>query len=329
MGFWDGKKVLVTGGAGFIGSHLVTELLRRGSPRATVADDFRSGSRDRLAGLPVRVTRCDLLDSEAARRACRGQEIVLNLAARVGGVAYNAAHPATMFRDNLRLSANILEGARRAGAERVLVVSSACVYPREAPAPTKESAGFRGMPETSCAGYSWAKRMAEYQAEAYGLEFGLRTAIARPYNCYGPRDHFDPEISHVIPSLLRRILLGEDPIRVWGDGAQTRSFLYAEDLARGLADAAEHGVGRGPINIGSPEEVSIAELIAMILEETGSKARVVFDSSKPAGQPRRACDTSKARKELGFTARVPLREGLRRTISWLRARGLRSVLGGD
>jgi GDP-L-fucose synthase len=199
------------------------------------------------------------------------------------------------------------------------MVSSACVYPREAAVPTPESEGFRGQPETSNEGYGWAKRMAEYQARAYGAEYGLKTAIARPYNCYGPRDHFDPEIAHVIPSLLRRVFSGEDPLRVWGDGTQSRSFLYVEDFARGLLDATERYAVGEPVNLGTSEEVTIARLVELVLEATGSKARVVYDRSKPAGQPRRNCDAALAREKLAFAPRVDLREGLRRTVEWIRA----------
>ncbi len=323
MGFWDGRKVLVTGGAGFIGSHLVEELLRR-APTAcvTVADDLRNGSRERLKGLRVRLVAADLLDPQAAARVCRGQEIVLNLVARVGGVAYNAAHPATMFRDNALLSSNVLEGARRAGVERFLAVSSACVYPREASVPTPESEGFRGAPETSNAGYGWAKRMAEYQARAYRDEFGMKVAIARPYNCYGPRDHFEPEIAHVIPSLLRRVFSGESPLRVWGDGSASRAFLYVEDLARGLLDAAQHCADGEPVNLGTSEETTVAELVGLVLEAAGARRRVVFDRSKPSGQPRRNGDYSRASREFDFRPRVGLREGLRRTVAWARAAGV-------
>ncbi len=323
MGFWDGRDVLVTGGAGFVGSHVVEELLRR-APRArvTVVDDLSNGSRARLKGLPARVIRADLLDPDAARRACRGRDAVLHLAARVGGVAYNAAHPATMFRDNFLVNSNVLEGARVGGAERVLMVSSACVYPREAPVPTPESEGFRGAPETSNEGYGWAKRMAEYQARAYRDEFGLKCAIVRPYNCYGPRDHFEPEIAHVIPSLLRRVFAGENPLRVWGDGRASRAFLYVEDFARGLLDAAEHYAVGEPVNIGTSEEVTVAELVRLVLEAAACDARVVFDATKPAGQPRRNCDARLAQSAFGFTPRVDLREGLRRTVAWVRESGV-------
>jgi len=323
VGFWDGKKVLVTGGAGFIGSHVVEELLRRGrGVRVTVADDLRNGSRARLKGRRAALRAVDLLDPAAAKRACRGQDVVLHVAGRVGGVAYNVAHQAAMFRDNYLLGTNVLEGARLAGVERTLVVSSACVYPSEASVPTPESDGLRGAPEPSSAGYGWAKRMVEYQARAYRDEYGLKVAIARPYNCYGPRDHFEPEIAHVIPALLRRAFAGENPLKVWGDGTQSRAFLYVEDLARGLLDATERYAVGEPVNIGTSQEVTVAELVALVLEAAGARPRVVFDASKPAGQRRRNCDGTLAKSEFGFEARVDLREGLRRTVEWVRASGV-------
>ncbi|MBI3549004.1 MAG: NAD-dependent epimerase/dehydratase family protein [Elusimicrobia bacterium] len=321
MSFWDGKKVLVTGGAGFVGSHLVEQLLAAGrGAKVTVVDDLRNGSRENLKDAKAaRFVKADLLDFDACRKACRGQDVVLNLAARVGGVGYNAAHPGTMFRDNMALANNMIEAARLAEVERFLVVSTACVYSRTAKSPTPESEGFAGWPEDSNEGYGWAKRMAEFQATAYHKEFGMKVAIARPYNCYGPRDHFDSEDSHVIAALVRRIVEGENPVRVWGDGTQTRAFLYVDDFARGLLEVAERYAECDPLNIGPTDETSIADLVGMIRELAGSKARVEFDASKPSGQPRRNCDTSKARAKIGYSPRVPLREGLRRTIEWYRS----------
>ncbi len=319
MSFWDRKKVLVTGGAGFIGSHVVEELLRRGrGVRVTVADNFSHGKRENLKAVikDVRLLREDFLLLEGCLKACRGQEVVLNLAARVAGVGYNFRHHATMFRENMLLAANMIEAARRSGVERFLAVSSACVYPRDCLIPTPEAEGFRGEPEPTNAGYGWAKRMAEYLGRAAHEEFGLRVAIARPYNAYGPRDHYDSQDAHVIATLIRRVAGGENPILVWGDGSQRRSFLYVEDAARGLLDAAERYAEADPINLGTQEEVTIRELAGTILRLAGSKAKLRFDPSKPSGQPRRNCDSSKARALAGFEPRVGLEEGLRRSIEW-------------
>lgn len=319
MSFWDGKKVLVAGGAGFIGSHLVEQLVGAGTDvQVTVADDFSRGDRGNLSAVrdKMRLESADLKRIEDCRRVCKDQDIVLNLAAKVGGVGYNAAHPATMFRENIRLTTYLLEAAEEAEVERYTVVSSACVYRRHCAIPTPEEEGFEGWPEDTNEGYGWAKRMAEFEAQAVHKEFGLRVAIARPYNCYGPRDHFDAEHSHVIAALIRRVMGGESPVCVWGDGTQTRAFLYVEDFARGVLEVTERYAECDPVNLGADEEVSIKDLIRMILELSGSKAEVEFDTSKPSGQPRRNCDTTKAREKVGFTARVSLREGLRRTIEW-------------
>ncbi|MFA6319107.1 MAG: NAD-dependent epimerase/dehydratase family protein [Elusimicrobiota bacterium] len=319
MGFWDGKRVLVAGGAGFIGSHLVELLLKAGrGVQVTVADDLSNGHRENLDGAGgVRLEVVDLRDRQACRKVCRRQDVAFHLAARVGGVGYNSAHPGTMFHDNIALCGSMMEAARLEKVERVLVVSSACVYPRFCTVPTPETEGFKDWPEDTNEGYGWAKRMAEFQAMAYLKEFGMRFAIVRPYNAYGPRDHFGSETSHVIPSLIRRILSGEDPLRVWGDGTQTRSFLYAEDAARGMLAVSEKYAECDPVNIGTDEEVRISELVRLILELLGRKPKVEFDPSKPSGQPRRSCDTRKAAEKADFRSRVPLREGLERTISWI------------
>ncbi|MBI4347571.1 MAG: NAD-dependent epimerase/dehydratase family protein [Elusimicrobia bacterium] len=321
MSFWDGRRVLVTGGCGFVGSHVVEDLLRRGRDvKITVADNLKPGRRDNLPrDADLRVEVADLGDLDECRRICRGQDVVLNLAAKVGGVGYNAKHPGTMFHDNMRLSLNMLEAARLEGVERFLVVSSACVYPRDCTVPTPETEGFRDSPEATNDGYGWAKRMAEFQAMAYHREFGMKIAIARPYNGYGPRDHFDLENSHVIAALVRRVVEGQDPVLVWGDGSQTRAFLYVEDFARGLIEATEKYPECDPVNLGTDEEVPIKTLAETVLRVAGSKAKLKFDVSRPSGQPRRNCDTRKAREKFGFEARVTLEEGLAKTLEWYRA----------
>lgn len=317
--FWTPRRVAVTGGAGFVGSHVVEQLVAAGA-RVTVVDDFSRGSEDNLraARASLTIIRADLCDVRAAADAFRGQEIVLHLAAAVAGVAQNQAHPATMFHHNAALNLAVLEAARQAGVGQVELVSTACVYPRGCRIPTPETDGFLDDPEPSNLGYGWAKRMAEVQARLYAAEYGMRIGIVRPYNTYGPRDHMDPETSHVIPALLHRVLRGEDPVVVWGDGAQSRAFLYVADFARGVLEAAERYPQPDPVNLGTREEIAIKDLIALILELCGRRPRVVFDTTKPAGQPRRNCDTSKAERLIGFHARVPLRDGLQRTIAWYR-----------
>ncbi|MBI4061190.1 MAG: NAD-dependent epimerase/dehydratase family protein [Elusimicrobia bacterium] len=321
MSFWDRKKVLVTGGGGFIGSHVVERLvLGRRDVRVTVAARMTPENKRNLAAVigKIRVVRADLRDLAACRRACRGQDIVLNLAGVVGGVGYNSRHHGSLFRDNMTLQLNVLEAARLERAARVLVVSTACVYPRVCTIPTPETEGFLDEPEPMNRGYGWAKRMGEYAGRAYAREYGMSIAIARPYNAYGPRDHFEPEKSHVIAALVRRVCRGENPLKVWGDGKVTRAFLYVEDFARGLLDVAEKYPKADPVNIGSSKEVTIKDLAKAVLRAAGRDARLVFDPSKPAGQPRRACDTAKSRRVLDFTAKVSLDEGLRRTVAWYR-----------
>lgn len=321
MGFWDRKTVLVTGGGGFIGSHVTELLLKSGrGVKVTVGDHAGPVKRRNLKAVwkDVRFVDADLTDPAAARRLCRGQDVVINMAASVGGVGWNSAHPGSLFRDNMNLGLNVLEAARRAGVGRYVVVSSACVYPRDCAIPTPEADGFRGEPEVTNAGYGWAKRMQEYAGRAFAEEYGMSVAVARPYNAYGPRDHFDPARSHVIAALVKRVCDGENPVKVWGDGRTTRSFLYVEDFARGVLEVAAKYPKADPLNIGADDEISIRDVSKLIVRLAGSGAKLVFDPSKPAGQPRRRCDVSKARQAIGFRARVGLEEGLAKTIAWYR-----------
>lgn len=315
--FWKGKKVLVTGGTGFIGSHVVEKLVASGA-QVTVLDNLSNGKIKNIAYLKDRVIfiKGDCARMQDAFKACKNKEIVMNLAARVGGIEYNRTHQGTMLHDNLGIATVMIEAARQAQVKRFLVVSSACVYPHDAIVPTPESEGFRGEPEETNGGYGWAKRMAEKIGQYYAREFGMQVAIVRPYNAYGPRDHFDPETSHVIPALIKRIMDGENPIVVWGSGTQTRAFLYVEDFAEGLILATEQYAVGDPINIGTDEEISVGDLVKLIIRISGKKARVKFDVSKPDGSPRRNSDNTKAKMVTGFEARTLLAEGLVKTIKW-------------
>jgi GDP-L-fucose synthase len=321
LGYWDRKKVLVTGGGGFIGSHVVERLLHVGrGVRVTVADHRSDIKRRNLSAVwkDISFKHAQVDEPAAALKLCKGQDVVINMAAKVGGVHYNSVHHASLFRDNMRIGLSMIEAARLARVKRFVVVSSACVYPRDCMIPTPESEGLRDAPETTNEGYGWAKRMQEYLGKAYADEFGLSVAVPRPYNAYGPRDDFDPKRSHVIAALVKRVCDGENPLRVWGDGRSTRSFLYVEDFARGVLEVAENYAKADPLNLGADEEISVKDLAALIVSLAKSPAKIVFDTSKPAGQARRHCDATKARETIGFEARVSLEEGLAKTIAWYR-----------
>lgn len=316
-GYWCGRTVLVTGADGFIGSHLTERLVREG---AIVTALVRGNTVRNIRHLKrqISIVSGDCSDIPFATKACQGQEVVFNLAAHVGGIEYNRANGETLLRDNQAVAVGMLSGAWNAGVERFLVVSSACVYPHDAVVPTSETEGHRGEPEPTNSGYGWAKRIAELFGMRYASQYGMKVGIVRPYNAYGPRDHFDPTTSHVIPALVRRICDGEDPIVVWGSGRQTRAFLYVEDIVEGMMRAIERYPVPDPVNLGTDEEISIADLVRLIIELTGSRARVVFDPSKPDGSPRRNSDNTKATEKIGFVPSTPLVEGLRRTIAYYR-----------
>ena len=262
----------------------------------------------------------DLTDQRAFEKACEDIDIILHLAAKVEGVSYNSKHPAEMFRSNALLNLSVLEAARKKDVERCLIVSSACVYPRNCQIPTPETEGFKDDPEPSNFGYGWAKRLAEVQARSYFEEYGMRIAILRPYNTYGPRDHFESQTGHVIPSLIRRVFAREDPLVVWGNGDQSRAFVYVTDVVEGMLLAAEKYPVADPVNIGNAEETKIRDLVNLVLESSGIDLEIVFDSSKPSGQGRRCPDLRKAQEHLGYAPKVGLAQGLVETASWYRRR---------
>jgi len=317
--FWKNKKVLVTGGTGFIGSHVVEKLVLRGA-RVIILDNLQNGKLKNISAVKSKVTLVhgNCSNMADALDACKQKDVVMNLAARVGGIEYNRTHQATMLRDNLNIELTMIEAARQAKVGRFLVISSACVYPRECSVPTPETEGFLSEPEPTNGGYGWAKRMGELLGKYYTEEFGMKVSVVRPYNCYGPRDHFDPKTSHVIPALIKRVFDGENPITVWGTGKQTRAFLYVEDLAEGMIAGVERYPTSDPVNLGTDEEVTIAQLVKKIIMVSGKKVTVQFDKTKPDGSARRNSDNRKAKKHLQFTAKTRLDEGLTKTIEWYR-----------
>ncbi|MDP1721698.1 MAG: NAD-dependent epimerase/dehydratase family protein [Candidatus Gottesmanbacteria bacterium] len=315
--FWNNKRVLLTGGLGFIGSHLTAKLLESGA-RVAILDNASNPSPLNKKNTPkdVEMISGECKDPQKAQLACKGIEVVMHLAAKVAGVAYNQAHKGSMLSENLLIQTTMMDAAQKAGVERFLAVSSAVVYPSDAIIPTPESEGLRGEPEEVNGGYGWAKRVNELLARYYHEEFGFEVAVVRPYNCYGPGDHFFPTPTHVIPSLIRRVMDGEDPVVVWGSGRQTRAFLYVEDLVRGMMLATEKYAVADPVNLGSDEEVTMKQLIETIIRVSGKASRITFDTTKPDGSMRRNSDNRKAKDAIGFTAQIPLEEGLKKTIEW-------------
>jgi len=319
MSFWKDKKVLVTGGCGFVGSFL-TEFLLAAGARVRIADLQPEGWRQFLAPHQADFEYCagDLRDVAFACQACRAQDVVMHLAAVVGGVGYNIKHSADLLYDNSLMALQVMDAAVREKVGRILITSSACVYPRFCTIPTPETEGFKDIPEPTNLGYGWSKRFAEVVGACYAEQHAIQVAIARPYNCYGPRDDFRWETSHVIAALVRKVVEGQNPLIVWGDGSQSRSFLYVEDFARGLMEVTEKHAQCDPVNIGAQEEVTIKTLIETIVELAGTPTKIQYDTSKPTGQPRRCCDVAKLRATVGYAASTSMRDGLRNTIAWYR-----------
>jgi len=302
------RRICVTGGAGFLGSHLVRALEARGCRRI-----FVPRRRD-----------YDLTQMEAIERLFRDArpQVLFHLAAVVGGIGANRANPGRFFYENAIMGIQLIEAARRFGVEKLVVTGTICSYPKFTPAPFREESLWNGYPEETNAPYGIAKKALLVQCQAYRQQYGLNAVFLMPVNLYGPGDNFDLETSHVIPALIRKCLeaeqRGEDHVTLWGDGSPTREFLYVEDAAEALMLAAERYDGAEPVNVGSGEEISIRELAELIARLCEFRGRIIWDPSKPNGQPRRRLDTTRAERYFGFRARVPLEEGLRRTIAWYR-----------
>lgn len=316
---FSGKNVVVTGGGGFVGSYLTEKLVNCGAK--VKIPIYQNDAKSKLflkdALDSVEFEQCNLMNMDECIRVTKGADYVFHLAAFVRGVGYNKTHSAEMYTKNILINTNIIEAARLNGVERYLFTSSACGYPLNAKIPLVEDDFFNGDMEPTNATYGWAKRMGEIQAKAYAEQYGMKIAIVRPFNVYGPRDNFNLEECHVVPALIRKAVEKWDPFIIWGDGTPTRVFVYVEDIVEGMILAMENYCTADPINLGSEEEITMKDLAQKILSLSGYKnALLEFDSSKPGGQPRRCASIKKAKEKIGFVPKVNLEEGLKRTIKW-------------
>jgi GDP-L-fucose synthase len=304
------KRVLVTGGAGFLGSALVERLGQRGCPPSSIT--------------VVRRAEFDLAHEEDVRRLyeTRRPEVVIHLAAVVGGIGANRENPGSFYYQNLVMGAMMLEYGRRAGVEKFVAIGTICAYPKFTPVPFREEDLWSGYPEETNAPYGIAKKVLLVQSQAYRTQYGFNSIYLLPVNLYGPRDNFDPRSSHVIPALIRKFVeaveRGDQVVEVWGTGRATREFLYVDDAAEGVLLAAEHYDGAEPVNLGAGFEITIRDLAETIAKITGFQGRLVWNTAQPDGQPRRCLDTRRAATYFGFRATTSFEDGLRRTIEWYR-----------
>ncbi len=303
---WAEKRICVTGGAGFLGTNLIANLKAKGA-----TDIF----------IPT-IEEYDLVDRDAIARMLSDSDpdVIIHLAAHVGGIGANREHPAEFFYDNLMMGVQLMHQAYERGVEKFVAIGTVCAYPKFTPVPFREEDLWIGYPEETNAPYGLAKKMLLVQSQAYRAEYGYNSIFLLPVNLYGPGDNFNPRSSHVIPALIRKCVEakenGEDHIVVWGDGSPTREFIYVTDAAEGIALATERYNESEPVNIGSGFEISIKDLAEKIARMTGFSGELVWDTSKPNGQPRRALDVSRAREKFGFEAKTDFEEGLQKTIEW-------------
>jgi len=303
---WAEKKICVTGGAGFLGTHLINDLRQRGAQHIFVPT----------------IEKYNLVEGDAIKQLLKDSDpdVIIHLAAHVGGIGANREHPAEFFYDNLMMGVQLLHEAYLYGVEKFVAIGTVCAYPKFTPVPFSEDDLWIGYPEETNAPYGLAKKMLLVQSQAYRDQYGYNSIFLLPVNLYGPGDNFDPRSSHVIPALIRKCVEakenGDDHIVVWGDGSPTREFIYVTDAARGIALATERFNKSIPVNIGSGFEISIRDLVEKIAKMTGFEGDLVWDTTKPNGQPRRALDTSRAKNEFGFEAHTDFDEGLQKTVDW-------------
>jgi GDP-L-fucose synthase len=308
--FWTGKNVVVTGGAGFLGTRVVAELQQHGAQNIFVP----------------RKKDYDLVDQAAVVRLYRDARphLVIHLAARVGGIGANQQNPGSFFYDNLMMGAQLIEVGRQVGLEKFVALGTICAYPKFTPIPFKEDDLWNGYPEETNAPYGLAKKMLLVQAQAYRQQYNFNAIYLLPVNLYGPGDNFDPASSHVIPAMILKfesaLRAGQHEVELWGTGKPTREFLYVDDAARAIVLASERYDRPEPVNIGSGREISIADLAQLIADTVGFKGTIRWNTSKPDGQPRRALDTSRAERLFGFRAEMPFEQGVRKTVEWYRNR---------
>jgi len=309
MSFWSDKRVVVTGGAGFLGQVVVRGLRERGCRDIFIPRSKEYDLREKN----------DILRMLKAARP----DVIIHLAAVVGGIGANRENPGKFFYDNIMMGVQLIEQARLAGVGKFVAAGTICAYPKFTPVPFREDDLWAGYPEETNAPYGLAKKMLLVQSQAYREQYGFNSIFLLPVNLYGPADNFSPKSSHVIPALIKKCVdarnAGEKSITVWGTGKASREFLYVDDAARGLIMAAESYNKPAPVNLGAGFEITIRDLAQLIVELTGFKGELVWDPTKPDGQPRRCLDTSRAEQELGFRAQVDFREGLKRTIAWYTA----------
>lgn len=302
--FWKNKNVLVTGGRGFLGTHLVNMLGEVKPKKITVPT----------------IKQYDLREYNNCLKVTHNQDLVIHLAANVGGIGYNREHPADLFDDNILMGTNMMKAARENGVNKFVSLGTICAYPKHTPVPFKEKDLWNGYPEETNAPYGLAKKMQLVQAQAYREQYGFNAIYLLPVNLYGPGDNFDPSSSHVIPALIRKFVEakenGDKEVVVWGTGKATREFLFVKDAAKGILLGAQEYDKSEPVNLGTNFEISIRELANLIKNLVEYEGKIVWDKSKPDGQPRRRVSAQKAKKEFGFKAETPFEEGLKETIDW-------------